>query len=87
MASGFDGRGTSWSLNLGGKHMGVDATRNSAGLIPASARDNGALQRKIMLDEIESLVLHHPGTSGADRKQARATPTALQCGVDLDRES
>jgi hypothetical protein len=56
-------------LNLGGKHMGVDATRNSSALIPASARDNSALQRRIVLDEIETLlVLHFPSTSGADEK-------------------
>jgi hypothetical protein len=57
-------------LNLGGKHVGVDVSRNSAGMIPASARDNNALQRRIVLDEIESLlVMHFPSTSGADKKR------------------
>jgi hypothetical protein len=47
----------------------VDASRNSSALIPASPRDNDALQRKIVLDEIETLlVLHFPSTSGADKK-------------------
>jgi hypothetical protein len=56
-------------LNLGGRQFGVDTSRNSTALIPADARDDRTLQRKIVLDEIESLlVLHHPSTSGADKK-------------------
>jgi hypothetical protein len=55
-------------LNLGGEHIGVDATRNSSGLIPATARDNSHIQRKIVLDEIESLMaLKFPSTSAKDK--------------------
>jgi hypothetical protein len=57
-------------LNLGGRQLGVDATRTSASLIPADARDNRIVQRKIVLDEIESLiVLHYPGQAAADKKK------------------
>jgi hypothetical protein len=57
-------------LNLGGRQLGVDATRTSVGMIPADARDNRIVQRKIVLDEIETLlVLHYPSTGAADKKQ------------------
>jgi hypothetical protein len=81
-------------LNLGGKHVGVDVSRNSSALIPASARDNNALQRRIVLDEIESLlVVHHPGTSGADKKRKlellrqhfQASWTEIESLMPLDR--
>jgi hypothetical protein len=56
-------------LNLGGKQLGVDTTRNSEHTIAPDTRDNNRTQRKIVLDEIESLmVFHHPGTSAADKK-------------------
>ncbi len=56
-------------LNLGGKQLGVDTTRTSVNMIPADVRDNNATQRKIVLDEIESLLVRfYPSTSGADRK-------------------
>jgi hypothetical protein len=48
-------------LNLGGRQLGVDTTRNSEASIPADVRDTKRVQRKIVLDEIESLmVLHQP---------------------------
>jgi AAA domain len=57
-------------LNLGGRHMGVDTTRNSSELIPADSRDSRSTQRAIALDEIQSLiVLHHPGQSAEDKKR------------------
>lgn len=57
-------------LNLGGKQLGVDTSRNSEADIPADERDNRALHRKIVLDEIESLlVLHFPGQSAAEKKK------------------
>ena len=57
------------ALNLGGRQLGVDTSRTSATLIPADVRDNNRVQRKIVLDEIESLlVLHHPGHAAADKK-------------------
>ncbi len=57
-------------LNLGGKQMGVDVTRTSVSMIPGDIRDNRATQRKIVLAEIEDLlVLHHPSTGAADKKK------------------
>jgi AAA domain len=57
-------------LNLGGRQLGVDTSRTSVGMIPADIRDNRSTQRKIVLDEIESLiVLHYPGQSAADKKK------------------
>lgn len=57
-------------LNLGGKQLGVDTTRTSAHLIPADTRDNRSTQRKIVLDEIESLIVFHvPGMAAADKKR------------------
>jgi hypothetical protein len=56
-------------LNLGGKQLGVDTSRNSEGSIPDDERDNRALHRKIVLDEIESLITrHYPGQSAAEKK-------------------
>lgn len=57
-------------LNLGGAHMGVDTTRTSVEMIPVEARDHRALQRSIVLDEIQSLlVLHFPSTGAEDKKR------------------
>jgi hypothetical protein len=56
-------------LNLGARQMGVDVTRTSAHTIPADIRDNRRTQRKIVLAEIEDLlVTHHPSTGAADKK-------------------
>lgn len=56
-------------LNLGGAHAGFDTSRSSSALFPTDDRDDRSLQRKIVLDEIESLLtLHYPSTGGADRK-------------------
>jgi hypothetical protein len=56
-------------LNLGGKQLGVDTTRNSEAAIPADERDNRTLQRKIVLDEIESIITrYYPGQSAAEKK-------------------
>ena len=58
------------ALNLGGKQLGVDTTRTSESTVPADIRDNNRVQRKIVLDEIETLmVLHYPGQSAADKKR------------------
>jgi AAA domain len=58
-------------LNLGGKQLGVDTSRTSEASIPTDARDNKRVQRKIVLDEIESLMVsYYPSTSGKD-KQAK----------------
>lgn len=57
------------ALNLGGRQLGVDTSRSSESSHPADVRDNNRVQRKIVLDEIESLiVLHHPGQAAADKK-------------------
>ena len=57
-------------LNLGGKQLGVDTTRTSVAMIPADARDNRRTQRKIVLAEVEDLlVLHHPGATAAEKKK------------------
>ena len=57
-------------LNLGGKQMGIDTSRNSVGMIPADVRDNRHTQRLIVLDEIETLLVsHYPSTSAADKKR------------------
>ena len=56
-------------LNLGGVHKGFDADRNSAALFPADDREDRSFQRKVVLEEIENLlVLHFPSTGGSDRK-------------------
>jgi len=57
-------------LRLGGKQMGVDTTRSSDSTIPADGgRDNRKIQRKIALDEIQSLlVLHYPGQTAVEKK-------------------
>ncbi|MGO9472629.1 MAG: AAA family ATPase [Rhodomicrobium sp.] len=60
------------SLNLGGKHQGFDQTRSSVSLFPQDEKDNTARQRRIVIDEIQTLlVLHIPGQAAAD-KQRRA---------------
>jgi hypothetical protein len=56
-------------LNLGGTQLGVDVSRTSESAIPADERDNRRTQRKIVLDEVESLLVsHYPGQSAADKK-------------------
>lgn len=60
-------------LALGGKHEGVDATRNSEDAIPDDdtphLSDMKSIRRGIALDEIEAiLVKHYPSTSAADKK-------------------
>lgn len=56
-------------LNLGGRQLGVDTSRTSDASIPADERDNRALHRKIVLDEIETLLVrHYPGQSASDKK-------------------
>lgn len=55
-------------LNLGGRQLGVDVTRTSEHTIPRDVRDNNRTQRKIVLAEIEDLlVLHFPSTAAKDK--------------------
>lgn len=57
-------------LNLGGRQLGVDTSRSSASIIETEeARDRTSLQRKIVIDEIQSLLVSHfPGQSAAEKK-------------------
>ncbi len=60
------------SLNLGGTHRGFDQTRSSVCLFPQDEKDNTNRQRRIVVDEIQTLlVLHIPGQAASD-KQRRA---------------
>lgn len=56
-------------LNLGGQQLGVDTTRNSAGLVPQQEqRDDYARKRRIVVDEIQTLMtLHFPGQTAKDK--------------------
>jgi hypothetical protein len=58
-------------LNLGGRQLGVDGATSDA-LIPGDDfnRASGPVQRRIVVDEIQSLlVLHIPGQSAPDKKR------------------
>lgn len=61
-------------LNLGGRQLGVDTTRNSKASIPADApRDKSSIQRAVVIDEINDLLMRHDaaGTSkDAQRKRS-----------------
>ena len=57
-------------LNIGGKHVGVDTTRNSLASMPAAESDKRQVQRAIVLDEIEALFVEHiPGMGAADKSR------------------
>jgi hypothetical protein len=57
-------------LNLGGRHMGVDDHTDSQHIITTEKRDWQPVQRRIAVDEIQSLlVLHIPGQSAADKQR------------------
>lgn len=59
-------------LNLGGQQLGVDSSRNSALIIETQeGRDQNSLQRKIVIDEIESLLVSHFPSTGASDKKAK----------------
>ncbi len=58
-------------LNLGGKQLGVDTSRNSGHMITPDKRDWQPVQRKIVLDEIETLLTLHYPTTGKDDKVAK----------------
>jgi hypothetical protein len=56
-------------LNLGGRQMGVDTSRNSQHMITVDKRDWQPVQRKICIDEIQTLLtLHFPSQSAEDKK-------------------
>lgn len=56
-------------LNLGGKQTGFDESRSSSSLFPKGDRQDNSLQRKIVIDEIQSLLVSHfPGQSAVEKK-------------------
>jgi hypothetical protein len=61
------------ALALGQGHHGVDTSRNSASIIDGERnRETDRLQKEIVLEEIQGLMIaHHPGQS-ADDKKAKA---------------
>jgi hypothetical protein len=63
-------------LALGGRHEAVDTTRNSEDAIPADdtphLSDMKSIRRKIVLDEIEALLVEHYPTMTAEAKKAKA---------------
>lgn len=57
-------------LNLGGEHLGVDTSRSSDHLVTTEKKDWSPVQRRICVDEIQTLlVLHVPGQTAADKKR------------------
>jgi hypothetical protein len=57
-------------LNLGGDHIGVDIAGDSRHILKTEKRDWQPIQRQIVLDEIESLmVIHYPSTGADDKKK------------------
>lgn len=57
-------------LNLGGRQLGVDTSRSSEHNISVEKKDWGSVQRKIVIDEIETLMaLHYPSTSAKDKTE------------------
>jgi len=57
-------------LNLGGRQLGVDTSRNSEATIQADKRDRNPVQRRIVIDEIGDLMtLHIPGMAAADKQR------------------
>lgn len=62
------------ALNLGGHHVGFDAERTSAGILPSDGRNSPAYRatrRAILIDEVNDLLLRHgaSGTSEAAKKK------------------
>lgn len=56
-------------LNLGGKQLGVDTSRNSGHMITPDKRDWQPVQRRIVIDEIQTLLtLTYPSQSAEDKK-------------------
>ena len=57
-------------LNLGGMHVGVQTSGDSQHILKTEKRDWAPVQRRIVLREIEDLlVLHHPSTGAEDKKK------------------
>jgi hypothetical protein len=57
-------------LNLGGAHVGVSVTGDSQHILKTEKRDWMPVQRRICIDEIQTLlVLHYPSTGAEDKKK------------------
>lgn len=57
-------------LNLGGRQLGVDTSRTSEHMIKTEKKDWNPVQRRIAIDEIQTLlVLHIPGQGAADKQR------------------
>src|SRR5215472_16908257 len=57
-------------LNLGGRQLGIDTSRTSEHILAAEKKDWNPVQRRIVVDEIQTLlVLHVPGQAAADKKR------------------
>jgi len=57
-------------LNLGGRQLGIDTSRTSEHILAAEKNDWNPVQRRIVVDEIQTLlVLHVPGQAAADKKR------------------
>jgi hypothetical protein len=55
-------------LNLGGRQMGVDTSRNSQHMISVDKRDWQPVQRRIVQDEVKDLLLlHFPGQTAQEK--------------------
>jgi hypothetical protein len=68
-------------LALGSQHVGVSVTGDSQHLLKTERRDWTPVQRKICIDEIQSLlVLHYPSTGAEDkRKKVMAIRDCFGC--------
>jgi hypothetical protein len=61
---------TSSCLNLGGPQLGIDTSRTSEHFVQTDKKDWQPVQRRIAVDEIQTLlVLHVPGQAAADKKR------------------
>lgn len=61
-------------LNIGGAHIGVDTARTSEREIPLEGdRDKSRVYRRIVIDEIQSLlILHFPGQTADEKRTKQA---------------
>ncbi|MGO9328024.1 MAG: AAA family ATPase [Steroidobacteraceae bacterium] len=57
-------------LNLGGRQLGIDTSRTSEDMLTPEKKDWNPVQRRICIDEIQSLlVLHIPGQAAVDKQR------------------
>jgi hypothetical protein len=57
-------------LNLGGAHVGIGASDDSQRILKTEKRDWQPVQRRVAIDEIQTLlVLHVPGQGAADKQR------------------